>query len=45
LFYATDDEGAAASAERLITTAGFDAVMAGGLSDATRIEVAGDLHQ
>jgi predicted dinucleotide-binding enzyme len=45
LFYATDDEGAAATAERLITTAGFDAVKAGGLSDATRIEVSGDLHQ
>src|SRR2546422_8177223 len=45
LFYATDDEGAAATVERLITTAGFDAVKAGGLSSATRIEVAGDLHQ
>lgn len=45
LFYATDDEGAAASVERLITTAGFDAVKAGGLSDALRIEVSGDLHQ
>ena len=45
LFYATDDEAAAATVERLITTAGFDAVKAGGLSDATRIEVAGDLHQ
>jgi predicted dinucleotide-binding enzyme len=45
LFYATDDEAAAATVERLITTAGFDAVKAGGLSDATRIEVSGDLHQ
>jgi predicted dinucleotide-binding enzyme len=45
LFYATDDEGAGATVERLIATAGFDAVKAGGLSDATRIEVAGDLHQ
>jgi len=45
LFYATDDEAAAATVERLITTAGFDAVKAGGLSDATRIEVGGDLHR
>jgi predicted dinucleotide-binding enzyme len=45
LFYATDDEGAAGAVERLITTAGFDAVSAGGLSDAIRIEVSGDLHQ
>lgn len=45
LFYATDDEGAAGVVERLITTAGFDAVKAGGLSDAIRIEVSGDLHQ
>jgi predicted dinucleotide-binding enzyme len=45
LFYATDDERAAGTAERLITTAGFDPVNAGGLSDATRLEVAGDLHQ
>ena len=45
LFYATDDEGAAGTVERLITTAGFDAVKAGGLSDAIRIEVSGDLHQ
>jgi predicted dinucleotide-binding enzyme len=45
LFYATDDEGAAATVERLITIAGFDAVKAGGLSDALRIEVSGDLHQ
>jgi predicted dinucleotide-binding enzyme len=45
LFYATDDDGAAGTVERLITTAGFDAVKAGGLRDATRIEVSGDLHQ
>ena len=36
---------AAATVERLIATAGFDAVKAGGLSDAIRIEVFGDLHQ
>ena len=45
LFYATDDEGAAGTVEHLISTAGFDAVRAGGLADASRIEVAGDLHQ
>jgi predicted dinucleotide-binding enzyme len=45
LFYATDDDIAAGTIERLITAAGFDAVKAGGLYDAIRIEVAGDLHQ
>lgn len=46
LFYATDDEGAAATAERLIRTAGFDPVKVGGLADAGRIEApGGDLHQ
>lgn len=46
LFYATDDEGAAATAERLIRTAGFDPVKAGGLADAGRIESpGGDLDQ
>jgi predicted dinucleotide-binding enzyme len=46
LFYATDDDRAAAVIERLITVAGFDPVRAGGLSDAVRIEMpGGDLHQ
>jgi 8-hydroxy-5-deazaflavin:NADPH oxidoreductase len=45
LFYATDDERAAAAAERIIDKAGFDPVKAGGLSEAIRIEVFGDLHQ
>jgi 8-hydroxy-5-deazaflavin:NADPH oxidoreductase len=45
LFYATDDERAAETAERIIATAGFDPVKAGGVSDAIRIEVFGDLHQ
>ena len=45
LFYATDDR-AAATIERLITTAGFDPVKVGGVKDAARIEVpGGDLHQ
>lgn len=46
LFYATDDDSAAATVERLIRTAGFDPVKAGGLKDAGRIEApGGDLHQ
>jgi 8-hydroxy-5-deazaflavin:NADPH oxidoreductase len=45
LFYATDDERAATTIERLIATSGFDAVKAGGLGDTIRIEVFGDLHQ
>jgi predicted dinucleotide-binding enzyme len=45
LFYATDDERAAATAERIIATAGFDPVKVGGLSEAIRLEVFGDLHQ
>jgi 8-hydroxy-5-deazaflavin:NADPH oxidoreductase len=45
LFYATDDDRAAAAIERLITVAGFDPVRAGSLSDAGRIEMpGGDLH-
>ena len=46
LFYATDDDAAAAAIERLISTAGFDPLKAGGVADAGRIEVpGGDLHQ
>jgi 8-hydroxy-5-deazaflavin:NADPH oxidoreductase len=46
LFYATDDAQAAATAERLISAAGFDAVQAGGVRDAARIEGPdGDLSQ
>jgi 8-hydroxy-5-deazaflavin:NADPH oxidoreductase len=46
LFYATDDAQAAAAAERLISAAGFDAVQAGGVVDAARIEGPdGDLSQ
>jgi 8-hydroxy-5-deazaflavin:NADPH oxidoreductase len=45
LFYATDDDRAAAAIERLITVAGFDPVRAGSLSEAGRIEMpGGDLH-
>lgn len=46
LFYASDDEGASAAVERLITAAGFDPVKIGGAADARRIEIpGGDLHQ
>jgi predicted dinucleotide-binding enzyme len=45
LFYATDDDQAAATAQRLITAAGFDPVNAGGLDQAIRIEMFGDLHE
>jgi predicted dinucleotide-binding enzyme len=46
LFYATDDDVAAATAERLIRAAGFDPVKAGGVAAALRLEgPAGDLSQ
>jgi 8-hydroxy-5-deazaflavin:NADPH oxidoreductase len=44
LFYATDDDVAASAAERLISVAGFAPVKAGGLDQAIRIEMFGDLH-
>jgi 8-hydroxy-5-deazaflavin:NADPH oxidoreductase len=44
LFYVTDDPSAAPEVERLIRLAGFDPVKAGGVRDALRIEVGGDLH-
>ena len=46
LFYATDDDTAARTVERLIRAAGFEPLQAGGLADAGRLEVpGGDLHQ
>ena len=46
LFYATDDDAAAAAIERLISMTGFDPLKVGGVADAGRIEVpGGDLHQ
>ena len=46
LFYATDDDVAATTIERLIRAAGFDPLRAGGVADAGRIEaLGGDLHQ
>jgi len=46
LFYATDDDTAAETAEKLISASGFDPVKVGGLESAGRIELMrGDLHQ
>src|SRR3954470_16556238 len=46
LFYATDDDAAATTVERLISAAGFDPLKVGGVDAAGRIEVpGGDLHQ
>ncbi len=44
LFYATDDDRAGDEAERLIRTAGFEPVKAGGIEQSGRLEVGGDLH-
>jgi predicted dinucleotide-binding enzyme len=46
LFYATDDDEAATSVERLIRAAGFEPFKVGGVTAAVRIEMpGGDLHQ
>jgi predicted dinucleotide-binding enzyme len=46
LLYATDDDAAATTIERLIRAAGFEPLKAGGVADAGRIEMpGGDLHQ
>jgi predicted dinucleotide-binding enzyme len=44
LFYVTDEERAGEEVGRLIRTAGFEPVKAGGLGQSGRLEVAGDLH-
>jgi 8-hydroxy-5-deazaflavin:NADPH oxidoreductase len=44
LFYATDDDRAGEEVGRLIRTAGFEPVKAGGLGESGRLEVGGDLH-
>ena len=44
LFYATDDDKAGEEVQRLIRTAGFEPVKAGGLEQSSRLEVGGDLH-
>jgi predicted dinucleotide-binding enzyme len=46
LFYATDDDVAATTIDRLIRVAGFEPLKAGGVANAGRIEMpGGDLHQ
>jgi len=46
LFYATDDDVAATTIERLIHAAGFEPLKLGGVAEAGRIEMpGGDLHQ
>jgi 8-hydroxy-5-deazaflavin:NADPH oxidoreductase len=46
LFYATDDDAAVTTIERLIRVSGFDPLKVGGVADAGRIEApGGDLHQ
>jgi 8-hydroxy-5-deazaflavin:NADPH oxidoreductase len=44
LFYATDDSRAGEEVERLIRTAGFEAMKVGGVEQSGRFEVGGDLH-
>lgn len=44
LFYATDDDRAGEEVGRLIRTAGFEPVGAGGIEQSGRLEVGGDLH-
>ena len=44
LFYATDNDRAGEEVERLIRTAGFEPVKAGGIEQSGRLEVGGDLH-
>jgi len=44
LFYVPEDDRAREEVERLIRTAGFEPVKAGGLEQSGRLEVGGDLH-
>ena len=44
LFYATDSDRAGEEVQRLIRTAGFEAVRIGGVDQSSRLEVGGDLH-
>jgi predicted dinucleotide-binding enzyme len=44
LFYVTDDDRAGQEVQRLIRTADFEPVKAGGLGQSGRLEVGGDLH-
>ena len=44
LFYATDDDRGGQEVERLIRTAGFEPVKAGGIDQSGPLEMGGDLH-
>jgi 8-hydroxy-5-deazaflavin:NADPH oxidoreductase len=44
LFYVADDDRAGEEVQRLIRTAGFEPVKAGGIEQSSRLEVGGDLH-
>lgn len=44
LFYVTGDDRTGEGVERLIRTAGFEPVKAGGIEQSSRLEVGGDLH-
>jgi 8-hydroxy-5-deazaflavin:NADPH oxidoreductase len=44
LFYVTDDDRAGQEVQRLIRTAGFEPLKAGGIEHSGRLEVGGDLH-
>jgi len=44
LFYVTDDDRASEEVERLIRTAGFEPMKAGGVAESSRLDVGGDLH-
>jgi predicted dinucleotide-binding enzyme len=44
LFYVTDDDRGGDQVERLIRTAGFEPLKVGGISQSSRLEVGGDLH-
>src|SRR5579862_2898 len=44
LFYVTDDDRGNGEVERLIRTAGFAPMKAGGIKQSSRLEVGGDLH-
>src|ERR1700749_823580 len=44
LFYVTDEDRAGEEVERLIRTAGFEPVKAGGIDQSSRVGVGGELH-
>jgi 8-hydroxy-5-deazaflavin:NADPH oxidoreductase len=44
LFYVTDDDRSNDEVDRLIRTAGFEPMKVGGITQSSRLEVGGDLH-